>query len=103
MAQSVKSLILDFGSGLDPRVVGSSPMSGSMLNTDPAWHPLSSLSAPPPILSLSLSADSSREQVVFLPLHVSRYPRAQVPGEGIALTAWNSGDAEGRQPCAWRW
>lgn len=35
MAQSVECLTLDFGSGLDLRVVGSSPASGSALNVEP--------------------------------------------------------------------
>ena len=33
MAQSGEFLILDFGSGSDPRVMGSSPMSGSKRGT----------------------------------------------------------------------
>ena len=36
MAQSVKQLTLDFGSGHDLRVVRSSPMSGSVLGAEPA-------------------------------------------------------------------
>ena len=47
-AQSVECLTLDFGSGHGPRVVGLSPMSGSMLSMQPAWDSLS--------LSLFLSA-----------------------------------------------
>ena len=47
VAQSVERQTLDFGSGHDPRVVGSSPMLGSSLNMDPAWDS--------PSLSLSLS------------------------------------------------
>ena len=35
-AQSVELLTLDFRSGRDPRVVGSSPMSGSVLSVEPA-------------------------------------------------------------------
>ena len=36
VAQSVKHLTLDFGSGHDLRVVRSSPASGSMLGIEPA-------------------------------------------------------------------
>jgi len=43
---------LDFGSGRGLGVVGSGPMLGSPLGVGPAWD---SLSAPPPLLSLSLS------------------------------------------------
>jgi len=35
VAQSVEHLSLDFGSGHDPRVVGSSPTSGSALGVEP--------------------------------------------------------------------
>ena len=47
MAQSVKCLILDFGSGHDFRVVRSSPMSGSALGVESARD---SLSPAPPLL-----------------------------------------------------
>ena len=36
VAQSVEHLTLDFGSGHDPRVMGLSPTSGSMLSMKPA-------------------------------------------------------------------
>ena len=36
MALSVEHPILDFGSGHDPRVVGSSPALGSVLSIEPA-------------------------------------------------------------------
>ena len=36
VAQSVKRPALEFGSGRDPRVVGSSSKSGSALGTEPA-------------------------------------------------------------------
>ena len=36
MAQSVKYLTFDFGSGHDLRVVSSSPVLGSMLGVEPA-------------------------------------------------------------------
>ena len=36
VAQLVEHLALDFGSGHDPRVVGSSPTSGSILYVKPA-------------------------------------------------------------------
>ena len=35
VAPLVECVTLDFGSGHDPRVVGSSPMSNSMLNVEP--------------------------------------------------------------------
>ena len=35
VALSVKDLTLDFGSGHDPRVVGSSPAMGSVLSVEP--------------------------------------------------------------------
>ena len=36
VAQSVEHLTLDFGSGCDPRVVGSSPALGTVLSMEPA-------------------------------------------------------------------
>ena len=45
--EKIKHPILDFGSGCDPRVVESSPTSGSMLSMEPTCDSLS--------LSLSLS------------------------------------------------
>ena len=61
MAQSVKRLTPDFGSGLDLMVHGIEPRVGLCADSmEPAWDPLSpSLSAPPAvilILSPSLSA-----------------------------------------------
>ena len=41
VAQSVKHLTLDFNSGHDLGVVGSSPMLGSMLGMAPAWDSFS--------------------------------------------------------------
>ena len=41
VAQSVEPLTLDFGSGHDPRVVASSPVSGSTLSIEPAYDSLS--------------------------------------------------------------
>ena len=41
VAQLVKCLTVDFGSGHDPRVVGWSPVLGSVLGVDPAWDSLS--------------------------------------------------------------
>ena len=43
VAQSVEWATPDFGSGYEPRVVGSSPTLGSMLSVEPAWD----LSFPP--------------------------------------------------------
>ena len=54
VAQPVECLILDFSSGHDPRVVGSSPASGPVLSVEPAWDFLSLSSAPLPY-SFSLS------------------------------------------------
>ena len=48
MAQSVECPILDFGSGHDPLVRGSSPVSGSVLSMEPAWDSLSPLLSAPP-------------------------------------------------------
>ena len=60
VAQLVKCPTLDFGSGHGPGVMRSSPASGSMLNTDPAWDSLSPFPFAPHLhlhclLSLSLS------------------------------------------------
>ena len=41
MAESVKYPTLDFGSGLDLRVLGSSPAWGSRLRRESAWDSLS--------------------------------------------------------------
>ena len=49
VAQSVKCATLDFSSGHDPRVMGSSSASGSVLSVGPAWDSL------PPSLSLGPS------------------------------------------------
>ena len=58
MAQWVKRLTLDFGSGCDLTVVGLSPVLDPVLSVEPAWDSLSAslfLSAPPlHVLSLSL-------------------------------------------------
>ena len=65
MAQSVEHPTLDFGSGHDPRVVGSSPKLGSMLSMKPAWNS-PSFSAPPPLLlslSLPLSLSLALSQI----------------------------------------
>ena len=52
MAQSVKQLTLDFGSGHDLMVREFEPhIRLSAVSTEPAWDPLSpSLSAPPPLM-----------------------------------------------------
>ena len=72
MAQSVKHLTLDFGSGRDLMVVSSSPKSCPTLSVEPAWDSLSpSLSLPLThsltfslslSLSLSLSPCSARTE-----------------------------------------
>ena len=51
VALSVECPTLDFHSSHDPRVVGSSPASDSMLSVEPAWDSLSLIVS----LSLSLS------------------------------------------------
>ena len=40
VAQWVERPTLDFDSGHDPRVMGSSPLLGSALSVDPAWDSL---------------------------------------------------------------
>ena len=52
MAQSVEHWTLDFGSGHDLRVMGSSPVSGTVLSVASAWG---SVSLPLPLHSLFLS------------------------------------------------
>ena len=48
MAQLIERWTLDFGSGYDPRVVGSDLVSGSTLSMEPAWDwfPLSLCHSP---------------------------------------------------------
>ena len=41
VAQSVEHLTLDLGSGHGPRIVESSPVSGSILGMEPAWNSFS--------------------------------------------------------------
>ena len=66
VAQSVECPTLGFSSVHVPRVMGSCPISGSVLSVEPAWDSLSpSLSAPPPLmrtLSLSLSLSLSNKK-----------------------------------------
>jgi len=52
-AQSVKHPTLGFSSGLDLRVVRLSPVWGSTLSTESAWHSLSLSPSSRPPLSLS--------------------------------------------------
>ena len=40
VVQSTEHLTLEFGSGHDPKVVGSNPVSGSVLNVEPAQNSL---------------------------------------------------------------
>ena len=47
VAHSAECPSLDFGSGHDPRVMGLSPMLGSVLSMKPAWDSLSSLTPLP--------------------------------------------------------
>ena len=55
MARSVEYPTLDFDSRRDPKVVGLSPVLGSTLNVEAAWHSLSLSLCPSPPLVLSLS------------------------------------------------
>ena len=56
MAQLVERPTLDFGPGHGLRVMGQSPMSGSLLSLESAWDYLSpSSSAPPSAHALYLS------------------------------------------------
>ena len=55
VAQSVKHLTLDFDSGHDLMVVGSSPALGSALSVKPAWELSPSLPLSALLLSCSLS------------------------------------------------
>ena len=55
MAQSVKPPTLGFSSGHDLRVLGSSPISESLLSGEYAWRFSLSLSLPPLACSCSLS------------------------------------------------
>ena len=74
VAQLVECLTLDCSSGRDPRVMGSSPTSGSTLSVKPAEDSLSlsvslSLSLPPSLsLSLSLSPSLSLPHPRLSPL-----------------------------------
>ena len=71
MAQSVKHMTLDFGSGNDPRVVGQSPVLGSALSMEPAYKslclplPLSNSCMHVHMLSLSLSLSLSKKKVLI--------------------------------------
>ena len=54
VAQSDKRPTLDFHSGHDPGVVGSSPELGSEPSVEPAWDSLSLPLSAPPLLALFL-------------------------------------------------
>ena len=66
VVQSVECPTLDFCSGHDPSVMGSSPSTGSALSVESAWDSLS------PSLPLSLSPSSSLP--LFFPLPLSLCP-----------------------------
>ena len=56
MAQSFEHLTVDFSSGPEIRVLGSSPESGSELSREAGWDSLSSQSLPTPhVHTLSFS------------------------------------------------
>ena len=54
VAQLIECLTLDFGSGHDPRVIRSSPASGSVLSVEPAWDSFSPSPSLCPTCSLQL-------------------------------------------------
>ena len=54
MAQLVEHPTFGFGLGHDPRVVKSSPASGSVLSMEPAWDPVSPSAPLPHSHALSL-------------------------------------------------
>ena len=60
MAQSVKHLILDFGSGHDLMACEISPLSGSALTASSLLGILSLLLSAPPLLLLSLPLSLSK-------------------------------------------
>ena len=60
VAQLVKGPILDFGSGHDLTVKGSSPTSGFELSVEPAWDSLCAPLSVPPLLSRSLSQNKEK-------------------------------------------
>ena len=62
VAQSVELLTLDFSSGYDPRVMGSSSTSGSTLTVEPAFKILSLSLCPSPLLPHFLSKIKSNKQ-----------------------------------------
>ena len=61
MAQSVEGLNLDFSSGRDPRVVGSSPALGCALSMEPAWDSLSLSLSPSHACACSLSVSKTKQ------------------------------------------
>ena len=60
MAQSVECPTLDFGSGHDPRVVGSSPTSGSVLSVEPTLDSVSL--CPSPLLTCARSLSEIKKE-----------------------------------------
>ena len=62
VAQSVELLTLGFGSGHDPKVMRSSPASGSELSVKPALDFLSLSLCPSPPLACSLSERKEKEK-----------------------------------------
>ena len=65
MAQLVEHLALDFGSGQGPRVVGLSPMSGSVLSAELAWDSLSPSPSAPPLLAPTFSLNNKTSRWNF--------------------------------------
>ena len=62
VAQSVDCPTLDFGSGHDPRVMGSSPTWGSVLSMEPVCDSISLSLCLPPSHALSLSPSLSNKK-----------------------------------------
>ena len=86
VAQSFKCLTLDFGSGHDPRVVGSSPALGSALSMEPASD---SLCLPLPISMLTLSRKKKLKKknfhVVILPVHKKLFKFSPLPNRFLGV------------------
>ena len=66
VAQSVEHPTLDFDSGHDPRVMGSSPALGPVLSMEPAWDSLSLSLCPLPPLVLTLSLSKKKMIIIII-------------------------------------
>lgn len=94
-AQLVKHLTLDFGSGHDLRVMGSRPLSGSMLSRESAWdsHSLS-LPSLSPFPSLPLSLPHSLSQIINLFF----FKDSLTPLQPLPMAKWKSSLMQ-----IWKW